>query len=152
MHFCLFTSCFSSSSVQHSSGHLSILFPPLQITQKSCAFYQQRKMNAFVLCFFHAWLYTSLPLFLMVWIAGGAAGKKSNHAFTKFLSIMIRSSNIFPVFRKFSTFQGKVNKSCNSHECSILDSSQRYQINGQHSVSWKYCARKGKSHASWENA
>lgn len=152
MHFCLFTSCLPSSSVQHSSGHLSILFPPLQITQKSCAFYQQRKMNTFVLCFFHAWLNTPLPLFLMVWIAGGAAGKKSNHSFTKFLSIMIRSSNIFPVFWEFSTFQGKVNKSCNSHECSILDSSQRYQINGQHSVSWKYCARKGKSHASWENA
>lgn len=55
MHFCLFTSrlfCLPSSSVWHSSGHLSIPFPLLQLTQKWCAFYQQRNINTFVLWFF----------------------------------------------------------------------------------------------------
>lgn len=135
----------SSSSVLHSLGHLSVPFPPLQITQKLCAFYHERKINTFVLCFFHAWLNTPLPLLLMVWIAGETAGKKSNHSFTKFLSIMICSSNTFPVFWEFSIFQGKVNKSCNSYECSIFDNSQGYQINGQHEYYENTVQEKGKA-------
>lgn len=78
-HFCLLTSCPSclpSKSVHHSSWHLSISLLLLQITQKLCAFYQQRKLNTSILCFFHAWLHTSLLLLLIVCIAEGAVGEK----------------------------------------------------------------------------
>lgn len=151
MCFSLFTSCLPclpSSSAWHSSGHHSVPFPLSQITQKRCAFYQQRKINTFGLWFF-SWLakYISAVAPDGLYIAGG----KSNHSCTEFLSIMIPSSNTFPVFWEFSMFSGKVNKSCNSHECSIFDGSQGYQINGQCSDSWKYRARKGKSHTPWEN-
>lgn len=103
-HFCLPTSCPSclpSKSVHHSSWHLSISLLLLQITQKLCTFYQQRKLNTSIHCFFHAWLHTSLLLLLTVCIAEGAVGekkkkKKSNLSFTEFLSIMI-CSNTFPV-------------------------------------------------------
>lgn len=62
----------SQYTIAHGTSSLLLL----QITQKLCTFYQQRKLNTSIHCFFHAWLHTSLLLLLTVCIAEGAVGEE----------------------------------------------------------------------------